>query len=162
MKLLLWNWKLQDHHFPDTHERVLMQYVDLNQLRSVKIRDNQYAPLAEFQRLLKNREVGSGYRFTLGLVSWLSYTLFPDRVFGCMPVPFLVGGDHFNPLTNTIRVFSSDLPVLLHEAGHAKDYVRHEWKGTSFILLRLLPGFDLIQEATASTDAIRYLYWLSR
>jgi hypothetical protein len=68
------------------------------------------------------------------------------------------GGDHFNPFSNTISVFSSDPAVLLHEAGHAKDYVRHELKGTSFALLRLLPGVDLLQEATASTDAIRYLH----
>jgi len=39
--------------------------------------------------------------------------------------------------------------------------VRHRAKGTSFVLLRLLPGIDLMQEATASQDALQYLYCIS-
>ncbi len=154
-KLLLWNWRVLDHKFPSESEWLLNHYLALNQLRSVKIRHNQYAPIGELKRLFQNKEVGIGYRLTLGLFTWLRYTLFPDRIFAGLPL--LGGGDHFNPFTNTINVYSSDVTILLHEAGHAKDYVQHEWKGTSFALLRLLPGIDLLQEARASTDAIRYL-----
>jgi hypothetical protein len=128
----------------------------LNQLRNVKIRHNEYAPLDEFRRLTQNTEVGAGYRYSLGLATWLQYTLIPDRVFAGLPI--IGGGDHFNPFTNTVNVYSSDITILLHEAGHAKDYTQHESKGTSFALLRLMPGIDLLQEATASTDAIQFLY----
>ena len=131
--------------------------MEINQLRSVKIRHNQYDPIGEFKRLLQNRAVGPGYRATFGFVSWLQYTLFPHRLFAGLPIPYVGGGDHFNPFTNTINVYSSDITVLLHEGGHAKDYVQHEWKGTSFVLIRLLPVVDLFQEATASADAIRFL-----
>jgi hypothetical protein len=155
-KILLWNWQLLDHRLPDENARVLEHYLALNQLRGVKIRHNQYDPLAEFWRLRRNREVGAGYRYTLGLIGWLRYTLFPDRLFAGLP---LIGvGDHFNPFSNTVHVFSSDVTVLLHEAGHAKDYTQHERKGTSFALFRLVPGIDLLQEARASNDAIRFLY----
>jgi hypothetical protein len=158
VKLLLLNWRLQDHRLPQRNERILAQYLALNQLRSVKVRHNQWAPIDEWRRMWSNDQVGIGYRATLGMVTWLRYTLFPDRIFGGLPLPFVGGGDHFNPFSNTINVFSSDLGVLLHEGGHAKDYVRHRAKGTTFVLLRLLPGVDLIQEAVASQDAIQFLY----
>ena len=155
-KALLWNWQILDHEFPPDHKRILDHYLELNSLRSVKVRHNQYAPIDEFRRLRRNKEVGAGYRYTLGLITWLRYTLLPDRLLGGLP--FIGGGDHFNPFTNSINVFSSDLGVLLHEAGHAKDYLQHQRRGTTFAALRLLPGIDLIQEAKASNDAIRYLY----
>lgn len=158
VKLLLLNWQLQDHELPDRHRRILEHYLQLNQLHSVKVRHNEWDPGGEWRRMWSNDQVGVGYRATLGMISWLRYSLFPDRVFGGLPIPFVGGGDHFNPFSNTINVFSSDLGVLLHEAGHAKDYVRHRAKGTSFVLLRLLPGIDLWQEAVASQDAIQFLY----
>ena len=155
-KLLLWNWKVLDHEFPLESRAILDHYLELNQLRSVKVRHNQYDPIGEFRRLTRNREVGAGYRYTLGLFLWLRYTIFPDRLFAGLPI--IGGGDHFNPYSNTINVFSSDVTILLHEGGHAKDYLQHDWKGTTFALLRILPGVDLLQEGKASNDAIRYLY----
>lgn len=157
-KLILWNWHLLDHRLPEENRAVLEYYIEMNQLTSVKIRHNQYAPVDEFKRLWNNSEVGAGYRATLGVILWLKYTIFPDRLFAGIPIPFIGGGDHFNPFTNTVNVFSSDVGVLLHEAGHSKDYVEHESKGTSFIMIRMLPGMDLFQEAKASSDAIRFLY----
>jgi hypothetical protein len=154
-KLLLFNTRVIDHRFPEESELALQRYLEINELRSVKIRHNQYVPFRELHRLHRNKEVGAGYRYTLGLVTWLKYTLLPDRLLA--GVPFIGGGDHFNPFTNTINVYSSDVAVLLHEAGHAKDYVQHEMRGTTFALARLIPGIDLMQEARASTDAIRFL-----
>jgi hypothetical protein len=157
-KLLLLNWHLQDHEFPDRDREILEYYLELNQLHSVKVRFNEWAPVDEWQRMWSNSQVGVGYRATLGLLTWLRYTLFPDRVFGGLPIPFVGGGDHFNPFSNTIHLYSSDLGVVLHEAGHAKDYARHRSRGTTFVLPRLVPGVDLLQEATASQDAIQFLY----
>jgi len=155
-KVLLWNWRVLDHQLADGDRAILEHYLKLNRLTAVKVRHNAYAPIDELRRLIQNREVGAPYRYTLGLVTWLQYTLLPDRVLA--GVPFIGGGDHFNPFSNTIHLYSSDLGVALHEAGHAKDYLQHESKGTSFIMPRLLPGIDLLQEANASADAIRYLY----
>jgi hypothetical protein len=157
-KLLLLNWRLQDHELPERNRSILERYLALNRLHSVKVRHNQWAPLDEWRRMWSNGQVGVGYRATLGMIAWLRYTLFPDRVFGGLPLPFVGGGDHFNPFSNSVNVFSSDLGILLHEGGHAKDYVRHRAKGTTFVLLRLLPGIDLFQEAVASQDAIQFLY----
>lgn len=155
-KLLLWNWRVLDHRIEPPDRALLERYLALNGLTSVKVRHNQYAPIDELRRLIQNREVGAGYRYTLGIVTWLQYTLLPERLLGGLPL--VGGGDHFNPFSNTINVYSSDPAILLHEAGHAKDYLQHEYKGTSFIMPRFLPGIDLLQEAAASSDAIGFLY----
>lgn len=154
-KLLLWDWQVLDHRLPEESEALLKRYLEINGMRSVKVRHNQYAPIAELGRLVHNGEVGAGYRFTLGILSWLRYTLLPDRLLAGLPL--IGGGDHFNPFSNTVNVYSSDVGVLLHEGGHAKDYVEARWKGTTMGLLRLVPFVDLWQEAVATDDAVRFL-----
>jgi len=155
-KLLFWNWHLLDHRMEPNGEALLRRYLDLNGMTAVKIRHNQYAPLDEFRRLRQNTEVGAGYRYTFGVFALIRYTLLPDRLLAGLPV--IGGGDHFNPFSNSINVYSSDPAVLLHEGGHAKDYLNRRLKGTTFILPRLLPGWEFYQEATASADAIRFLH----
>ena len=91
----------------------------------------------------------------MGLLSWTFYTVFPGRLFAGFPIIGL--GDHFNPFTNTIHVYSSDATILLHEGGHAKDYIGTRSRGTGFALPRMIPGMDLLQEAKASDDAIQFL-----
>ena len=154
-KLMLWDWQVLDHEFPPESERLVRSYLETNRMRGVKVRHNQYAPFAEFGRLVANEEVGAGYRYTLGIFSWLRYTLLPDRLFAGLPI--IGGGDHFNPFSNTVNVYSSDPGVLLHETGHAKDYLKARWKGTRMGLLRLVPFVDLWQEAVATDDAIGFL-----
>ncbi len=154
-KLILWDWQILDHELHEEGEDLLRRYLALNSMRSVKVRHNQYAPGGEFGRLVRNREVAAGYRYTLGIFSWLRYTLLPDRLLAGFPL--IGGGDHFNPYSNTINVYSSDPGVLLHEAGHAKDYLRARWKGTYMGLLRLVPLVDLWHEAVATEDAVAFL-----
>ncbi len=112
-KLILWNWKVENHKISPETERILNIYLADNQLSNVKVRLNQYAPGGEWRRLFKNRTVGAGWRYTIGFISVLFYTIFPGRVFG---------GDAYNPYTNTIYLYS-DLPeIALHEGAHAKDF----------------------------------------
>lgn len=145
-KLVLWNWKMGNHDISPETEKAVSEYLERNQLKEVKVRLNEYAPLSEFTRLTKNRGVGAGWRYTLGLVSWLYYTLLPGRIFG---------GDAYNPFTNSIYLYS-DLPVVgLHEGGHAKDMAGRNWKG-SRAALRLLPIVPLFDEARATNDALGY------
>jgi hypothetical protein len=152
-KLILLNRQALDHRLPEENRRILERYLALNGMRTVKVRHNQYDPAGELRRLLRNREVGVLYRASFGFASWLQYTLLPDRLLAGTP---LGTGDHFNPYTNTINTYSSDVTILLHEAGHAKDYMQREGRGT-WSLLRVLPGIDLVEESYASDDAIRFL-----
>jgi hypothetical protein len=91
--------------------------------------------------------VGWGWKYTLGLGSWLGETIFPGRV---------IGGDHFNPFTNTLHIYSDVPAVAIHEGGHAKDFARRYYKGT-YAAGYLLPVTPLWYEAVATRDAISYL-----
>lgn len=145
-KLLLLNWKIDNHDISRESEEILQQYLADNDLHQVKVRLNQYAPGAEWRRLFQNRSVGAGWRFTFGIISLIEYTIIPGRVFG---------GDHYNPYTNTINLYSDHKAVLLHEGAHAKDFARRKYKGT-YSALRLLPLVPLYQEAWATSDALGY------
>jgi hypothetical protein len=146
-KLILWNWKMGNHDIsPETEEQVRL-YLATNDLKEVKVRLNEYAPFSEFSRLTQNKSVGAGWRYTIGVLSLLFYTVLPGRIFG---------GDAYNPYTNSIYLYS-DLPVVgLHEGGHAKDSAGRKWKG-SRAALRLIPFVDLFDEARASNDALGYV-----
>jgi hypothetical protein len=145
-KLILWNWRMGNHKISGETEAVIKTYLERNNLKEVKVRLNEYAPLGEFKRLTNNENVGAGWRYTLGLLSWIFYTILPGRI---------LGGDAYNPFTNSIYLYS-DLPaVALHEGGHAKDLAGRKWKG-SRAALRLLPLVPLFDEARASNDALGY------
>jgi len=154
-KILLLNWDLASHDVSPETEAALAEYLERNNLRSVKVRLNEYEPRQEWRRLVNNREVGWFWRYTVGVVSWLNYTIFPERIFAGFPI--IGGGDHYNPYTNTIHIYSDDVSIALHEGAHAKDTARKEgWKGT-YGALRILPLVPLYQEYVASDDAVDYL-----
>lgn len=145
-KLVLWNWKMGNHDISPETEQQMREYLDRNGLHEVKVRLNEYAPFSEFSRLTKNRGVGAGWRYTLGLISWVFYTILPGR---------LLGGDAYNPYTNSIYLYSDLPPVGLHEGGHAKDIAVRKWKG-SRAALYILPIAPLFMEARATNDALSY------
>ena len=143
-KILLLNWKMGNRNISAETEAALVEYLDKNELRNVKIRLNQYAPGDEWSRLFRNREVGAFWRFTNGFFSVLAYTLIPGR---------LLGGDAYNQYTNTIYLYSDVRSVALHEGGHAKDFATRLYKG-SYGFTRAFPLIALRQEAIASSDAL--------
>jgi len=148
-KLILWNWHVDNHRITPEVETKLATYLSDNKLANVKIRLNQYAPGGEWKRLFKNREAGAGWRYTVGVITNLFYTILPGRLFG---------GDHYNPFTNTVSIFSDHAAIAYHEGGHAKDFARRKWKGT-YAVIRILPIAPLFQEYYASDDAVEYTRW---
>jgi hypothetical protein len=145
-KIILLNWNVDNHNISKEAEDRLQEYLAQNDLQNVKIRLNQYAPGAEWKRLFHNRSVGAGWRFSLGMISLIEYTILAGRLFG---------GDHYNPYTNTINLYSDHSAILLHEGAHAKDFARRKYKGT-YAAIRILPIVPLYQEALATGDAIGY------
>jgi hypothetical protein len=145
-KLILWNWSVGNHDITPITEQALRDYLDANGLQQVKVRLNEYAPGGEWSRLVRNREIGGGWRYTLGALTAVFYTIFPGRVFG---------GDHYNPYTNTISIYSDHPSIALHEGAHAKDFAQRELKGW-YAASRMLPLFPLYQEALATGDTIGF------
>jgi hypothetical protein len=146
-KLILWDRRVDNHRIGFETENALAEYIEENQLDGVRVRLNQYRPGEDWLRLVRNKSVGPGWRYTLGTLSVLGETVFPGRIFG---------GDHYNPFTNTIHVYSDIPAIALHEGGHAKDFARREWKGT-YGAAYLLPVVPLYHEAVATSDVMAYL-----
>ncbi len=146
-KILLWDRRVENHRIDAHTEAQLGAYLSQNELSTVKVRLNQYRPRDDWHRLVANKSVGAGWRYTVGAVSVAFEAIFPGRLFG---------GDHYNPFTNTIHLYSNAPAIALHEAGHAKDFARRKWKGT-YAALRILPIVPLIQEGIATSDALGYL-----
>ena len=145
-KILLWNRRIDNHSIGDRTESLVEQYLVDNGLETTRVRLNQYAPLDDWKRLVRNKRVGAPIRYTFGTLTTAGETLFPGRIFG---------GDHYNPFTDTIHLYSDVPAIALHEAGHAKDFARRKWKGT-YALAYGVPLVPLYHESIATRDALAY------
>ena len=147
-KLLLWNYKMDSHVVSTQTVAAMRQYLADNDLQDVKVRINDYCVGDELRRTFRNKAVAPGWRYTFGLLTWLNYTIMPQRFFG---------GDNYNPYSNTINIYSDLKPVVLHESGHSKDFAGRTYKGTYAFFYGIVPFANLYPEAKASTDALSYL-----
>jgi hypothetical protein len=148
-KLMFWNRKIENHSISTETEVALTEYLKANGLDEVKVRLNQYRPLDDWSRLTRNQSIAWPWRYTFGTVSLLGETFLPGRLFG---------GDHFNPYTSTIHLYS-DLPsIALHEGAHAKDFSNHRFPGT-YAALYTLPLVPLWHEREATNDVLSYADW---
>jgi hypothetical protein len=146
-KIILFDRRVENHRVSRSTEVALAEYLAANQLASVKVRLNQYHPRDDWKRLRQNTAVGAGWRYTLGVLSVAGETILPGRLFG---------GDHYNPFTNTIHIYSDVPAIAVHEGGHAKDFAQRTWKGT-WAAFYLVPGASLWHEAIATSDALTWL-----
>lgn len=141
-KLILWNRRAVNHNVSNSTQQELTQYIDANSLTSTKVRINQYDPWGEWHRLRTNKQVGAGWRYTLGALDTLVYTVLPGRVFGV---------DAYNPYTDSVYIYS-DIPCLAQEqAAYAKLIRAHQHPGTyaafsSLPIARLWPAHSSKQD----------------
>lgn len=147
-KIMLWDRRIENHDISLDTEAKLAAYLADNQLTAVKVRLNQYAPRDDWRRLVANKSVGAGWRYTFGAIAWLGETIFPGRIWG---------GDHYNPYSNTLNIYSDVPAVALHEGGHAKDFSGRKYPGTYAAVYAIIPVTPLYYEAVATRDAIGYL-----
>lgn len=147
-KIILWDRRVDNHEISKETRQAIADYLDSNDLDTVKVRLNQYAPGNEFSRTVHNASVGAGWKYTVGMLSWLFYTILPQRV---------IGGDNYNPFSNTINLYSDVSAIAVHEGAHAKDFAGRKYKGTYAAAYVFIPFFPLYSEAISSNDAISYL-----
>lgn len=147
-KLVLWNRKIDSHEVSDETIDALARYMERNELDDVQVLVNTYKPGTQWSRTFRNREIGGFWRYTLGVLAATSYTIMPGRFFG---------GDHFNPYSNTISIYSDIPSVVIHEGGHAKDFNSRKYKGL-YSAIYAVPGVALYHEAVASSEALSYLH----
>lgn len=150
-KIILLNPRIDNHSITLRTEAYIREFISDNPkaMKDVKVRINQWTPAAEIGRLVSNKKISWWWRVFPGapVTLWSSVT---GRI---------LGGDNYNPYTDTISIYSDEPAVLLHEAGHAKD-MSLKAKGLEadlYAIGRILPGVTLFQEFTASDEAIEYL-----
>ncbi len=145
-KLLLWDRRIDRHKFSTNTIDTSLDYIETNGLAHVKVRMNQYAPIADFHRLKNNKTIAWPYRYTLGLLALGGEAILPGR---------LIGGDHYNPFTQTVHLYSDVPAIALHELAHAKDFSQRERVGLYSIAYGFFPVWH---ESVASRDVMDFLY----
>jgi hypothetical protein len=146
-KLTLWNRRIDNHNISPATEQIVDEYLEASNLGEIKVRLNQYYPLDDWRRLVRNKSVAWPIRYTFGAVATLNETVVPGRLFG---------GDHFNPYTGTIHLYSDVPAVALHEAAHAKDFSRRSYPGL-YSVAYAVPFVSLWHERLATNDVLAYV-----
>lgn len=147
LKFIMLNRKVGNRDISPQAEAEITAFSQKYAIPGVTVRLCQYAPWDELQCLLRHKRFSSLIRGTLGVLHLVGYTVLPWRI---------VGGDCYNPMSNSVHIFSNIKAFVLHELGHAHDYTNRKYPGI-YSLMRLLPFFALYQEYQASKYAIRYL-----
>ena len=145
-RFLSLNSRVNNHSLSDGTKEKLIAYLDENELNDVLIRVNQYDPKGEWHRLRENHRVARGWRYTAGLLSLAHYTIFPGRV---------LGGDQYNPFTNTLYLNSDVSAVVLHEAAYAKDVHSRLLPGT-YAFVNEIPILALWRHTNGVNDILGY------
>lgn len=146
-KVLLWDRRALNHNVSDATVAEVTEYLDRNHLPNTVVRINQYAPLQEWNRLTQNRNIAPGWRYSVGALKWMKYTLVPGRLFG---------KDEYNPFTNSLYLYS-DMPILgLSEAAYARDVSTRERPGT-YAATQELPLLSIWHETLATGEVQRYV-----
>jgi hypothetical protein len=146
-KVLLWDQRADNHAVSEETVGEVAGYLHERGVKDVKVRVNQYAPLQEWKRLTQNKNVGAGWRYTLGTLSCLEYTLLPGRIFG---------GDNYNPYTNSVYLYS-DMPAMgLAESAYAKDVQNRKYPGT-YAAVQSLPLVSMYHETLATGEVMEYV-----
>ncbi len=145
-KILLWNSRYHTNYVSPETEKILESYMRDNHLHHVKVYINKYDPLDVMKRSFTNPRITLISRIALAPIIALG-ALMPTR---------LIGSDMYNPLSDSIHLFSDDPTIALHEAGHAKDFTRFRFP-LLYSYLNFLPFGTLYKETRASADAIEYL-----
>ena len=145
-RVMTLNSKTSNHHVsPETLEK-LQIYLEQNDLTDVYVAVNDYDPKGQWRRLRENDRIAPFWRYSVGTISWLSYSMFPYRVFG---------GDEYNPFTNSLNL-TSDVPALvLAEAAYAKDIHAQRHPG-AYATVSDLPLLSLWRQSRATSDVLGY------
>ena len=146
-KVLLWDRRVDNNNVSDQTTESVATFAEMHQLDGLCARINQYDPFDEFSRLRTNTTVAPGWRYTLGTMSVIRYTLVPGRI---------VGMDQYNPYTNSVYVYS-DVPALAVEAtAYAKDVRSRALPGT-YAAVNHLPFVSIWHESVNVRDAVAFM-----
>ena len=136
--------RVDNHNVSPETEMEIKNYLEQNQLNSVLVRSNQYAPLDEPKRMISNKKIRPIWKSTFGSYNLLKYTLLPGR---------LTGGDWYNPYTESLHVYSDSPAVVISRATYAQD-IRSRVNPGAYAAIKDVPLAGLGHETTATKLAL--------
>lgn len=146
-KIALWDRRADNHEISPGTERAILTYLHDNNLNTTLVRSNQYDPLGEFKRLVANKRMSAPWKYTFGAYDLMKYTFIPGR---------LLGGDWYNPFTDSIHIYSDIPSIGLAKAAYAKDVHSRERPGM-YASAQDTPILGLWHETLANNEVLRYL-----
>ncbi len=156
-KLLLWNRYIGSGNISAETIDAAKTFLHDGGLHNVAILADAYSPGTVWHRIFSNPRTSLLGKCTLGLGSGITHSLGLFK---------LIGADHYDPMANTVNLFSNDPSMALHECGHAQDF-QHRLNPSLYFLTRspifsfvspIVGGLPtLYQEYQASNNAIQYL-----
>ncbi len=145
-KLMIWDRRIDNHDISSNTASTVSAYLSERGLQDVKLRVNQYDPIGEWKRLVLNKHVSPGWKYTAGILRTAEYTFLPGRIFG---------HDDYNAYTNTVNIYS-DTPVMgLASSAYAYDVHRRSLPGT-YATFQSLPLVALYHESLATNEVMDY------
>ena len=145
-RVAIGNTRVDNHAVSEETEMEIVNYLEHNGLGSVLVRSNQYAPFDELKRMFANDQIRPIWKSTFGTYNLLKYTLLPGR---------LLGGDWYNPYSNSLHVYS-DVPTLaISRAAYAQD-VRNRVNPGAYAAIKDIPFAGLSHETTATQLALQW------
>ena len=145
-KIMIWDRRIDNHQVSSKTTSTVSTYLSDRRLHDVKLRVNQYDPVGEWKRLIQNKRMSPGWKYTAGVLRTAEYTILPGRIFG---------RDEYNPITNTVSIYS-DAPVMgLAPSAYAFDVHRRASPGT-YATFQSLPLIAMYHETIATKDVIDY------
>lgn len=145
-KIALWDKRADCHRISPATEREVLQYLNRHGLHSTLVRSNQYDPLGEFHRLIHNKNISVGWRCTFGVYDCIRYTVIPGRV---------IGGDWYNPFTDSIHLYSDIPSIAMAKAAYAKDVHGRNTPG-NYAVTQEFPIIGLTHERLANREVYRH------
>lgn len=137
---------VDNHNVSPQTEMQITNYLEQNGLSTVLVRSNQYAPLSEYKRMVTNTKIRPIWKATFGNYNLLKYTLLPGR---------LLGGDWYNPYSDSLHVYSDTPVVAISRAAYAQDINTRVNPG-AYAAIKDVPLAGLGHETTATKLALRY------
>lgn len=151
-KLLMWNRSVGSGELHEDAEMATKLALVDGDAAGTHISINEYNPNIIWQRTFMNDKTSLLTKLTFGAMTALIYTVVPGRL--------LYGlGDHYNPFADTVVLYSDNMDVALHEAGHAIDFSEKQKNHIGpglYTLGRYFFPIQLYQEAVATGKAFEF------
>ena len=145
-RIALGDPRVDNHRVSPQTEMEITNYLEQNGLNNVLLRSNQYAPLSEYKRMVTNKKIRPIWKATFGNYNLLKYTLLPGR---------LLGGDWYNPYSDSLHVYSDAPVVAISRAAYAQDIASRVNPG-AYAAIKDVPIAGLGHETTATKLTLRH------